>query len=502
MKAALKILMLEDNINDAEIVERLLTRERLNFEFRLAQNRQAFLFELEQFAPDLILADNSLPQFNAAEALEIVQEKSLTIPFIMVTGSVSEEFAADMIRSGVDDYIIKDRLARLPAAIDAALKQRKLREQRLEAVQSLTLNEEKYRSLVERVSDGFIALDLNAEFIYVNEKAEKLFDKAPDYLLGKNMWEEFPETIDTPFHLAYCKSLVTGENMRIEEYSLVLKRWVEINIYSSSSGVSFYFRDLTEQRRAELKVKESEERYRIFIERITDAFIALDRNWCYTYLNKQAGELIHRDPESMIGKNVWEEFPDAVGSATYVAFNKALKEQSYEINTDYFEPLNLWQENHIYPSPDGLSIFIKDITLERKAEEQKALLASIVNFSDDAIISKTMEGTITSWNLGAERLFGYTSAEILNKNISLLIPPDRVKEEPEIMDKIRKGIHVDHYETQRIRKDGSSVYVALSISPIQEYKETSSGLQKSPEILASEKAPKTRRSLIARTFLP
>ena len=103
-------------------------------------------------------------------------------------------------------------------------------------------------------------------------------------------------------------------------------------------------------------------------ERITDGFIALDKNFCYTYANKQIGELTHRDPASLIGKNIWDEFPDAVGSATYHAFVAAMAQQQYISNTDYFKTLDLWQENHIYPSPDGLSVFIRDISERKKAE--------------------------------------------------------------------------------------------------------------------------------------
>jgi PAS domain S-box-containing protein len=128
--------------------------------------------------------------------------------------------------------------------------------------------------------------------------------------------------------------------------------------------------DITGRKLFEEMIVASEEKYRTFIQRITDAFIAVDRNWRYIYLNKQAGEMIHQDPETLIGKNMWDIFPDAVGSATYLAFQQAMEEQVYVSNTDYYPPLDLWQENHIYPSEDGLSVFIRDITDRKKAEEK------------------------------------------------------------------------------------------------------------------------------------
>jgi PAS domain S-box-containing protein len=125
---------------------------------------------------------------------------------------------------------------------------------------------------------------------------------------------------------------------------------------------------LNQQLKEEVKIKTAEA-MSIF-DRITDGFIALDKNFRYTYANKRIGELTNRDPASLIGKNVWDEFPDAVGSSTYKAFVKSLTEQVYVTNTDYFEPFDLWQENHIYPSPEGLSIFIHDITQRKHAEIQ------------------------------------------------------------------------------------------------------------------------------------
>jgi PAS domain S-box-containing protein len=111
---------------------------------------------------------------------------------------------------------------------------------------------------------------------------------------------------------------------------------------------------------------------------------------------------------------------------------------------------------------------IQDITELQKAEETRRRLAAIVEFSDDAIISKDLNGTIMSWNRGAELLFGYTAEEIIGQPVLRLIPRDRHDEEPEILDRIRKGERIAHYETVRRRKDGSLVEISLSVSPIKD----------------------------------
>jgi PAS domain S-box-containing protein len=368
MERPLRILLLEDSPVDAELIKRLLVKEKKHCEFFLATDGESFRTGLKEFIPDVVISDNSLPQFNSTQALEITRQWFRHLPFILVTGTVSEEFAAAMINKGADDYILKDRLVRLPAAIDNAIRQRTAEKDKTAALQQLIKSEQKYRSLVERISDGFLATDLHWNITYINSIAEKMLQHEPGELLGKSLREEFPDAIGGAFFTSYEEALRTGNNVHVEEYSRLAKKWIYASAYPSPTGISIFFRDITEQRKAQEEAYQSEERYRILIERITDAFIALDRNWCYTYLNKQAGELIQRIPDEIIGKNIWEEFPQAIGSATYKAFHKAMNEQHYVTNIDYFEPFDLWQENFIYPSKDGISVFIRDITEKKKLE--------------------------------------------------------------------------------------------------------------------------------------
>src|SRR4051812_11824290 len=103
-----------------------------------------------------------------------------------------------------------------------------------------------------------------------------------------------------------------------------------------------------------------------------------------------------------------------------------------------------------------------------KAEAGASFLAAIVDSSDDAIVSKDLNGVITSWNRGAERIFGYNSAEVIGRPVTILIPPDHIDEEPKILERIRRGERVDHYETVRRRKNGSEVDVSLTVSPIKD----------------------------------
>jgi PAS domain S-box-containing protein len=114
----------------------------------------------------------------------------------------------------------------------------------------------------------------------------------------------------------------------------------------------------------------------------------------------------------------------------------------------------------------GVNMLV-DLTERNLADEAAQRLAAIVEFSDDAILAKDLNGTIVSWNMGAQRLFGYTPEEAIGQPVQMLIPPDRQDEEPKILSRIRRGNRIDHYETIRRRKDGSLVDISLSVSPIR-----------------------------------
>ncbi|HYG81954.1 MAG TPA: PAS domain S-box protein [Pyrinomonadaceae bacterium] len=123
----------------------------------------------------------------------------------------------------------------------------------------------------------------------------------------------------------------------------------------------------------------------------------------------------------------------------------------------------------------GVVLVFRDITERRQAEEVRLRLGAIVESSDDAIIGKTLGGVITSWNKGAERLYGYAAEEAVGRPISMLVTPDRPQEIPDILARLKRGERIDHFETTRVRKDGEVIDVSLTISPIRNAEGTITG---------------------------
>jgi PAS domain S-box-containing protein len=145
----------------------------------------------------------------------------------------------------------------------------------------------------------------------------------------------------------------------------------------------------------------------------------------------------------------------------------------------------------------GVSSIARDISEQKLANEKQAVLSAIVNSSNDAIISKTLDGTITSWNPAAHKMFGFTESEALGKNISIIIPPERLHEESMILENIRKGIKIDHFTTVRVAKNKRKINISLTISPIKDKAGNIIGASKIARDISDQKVAEEKQATLA-----
>jgi CheY-like chemotaxis protein len=158
MTKSLRVLIVEDTPDDAELMILRLVEEGFQPDCWRVQTEADYLTALDT-PPDLILADWSLPQFSGLRALHLMRQRGLDIPFVLVSGSIGEEAAVDALRHGADDYVLKDRPARLGQAVRRALEEKRLREERRQAEEALRESEENYRQLFEAESDAIFLID-------------------------------------------------------------------------------------------------------------------------------------------------------------------------------------------------------------------------------------------------------------------------------------------------------------------------------------------------------
>src|SRR5262245_39655865 len=192
IRKKLRILMVEDETGDADLVQHALKDSGFHFAFKCVDTERAFLEEICHFKPSIILSDHGLPAFDGFAALAIARDKAPDVPFIFVTGSLGEEMAIKALKSGATDFVLKYHLTTLPPAIHRALRQAEFRTQRRNAEIALQSSEERYRSLVELSPDA-LYVQSDDRIVFINSAGVKLFGAAnADDLIGKSVRELVP----------------------------------------------------------------------------------------------------------------------------------------------------------------------------------------------------------------------------------------------------------------------------------------------------------------------
>ncbi len=192
MNQPLRILQLEDNPTDAELIAHSLRKSGLQFESLRVDLRDTFIAALDEFQPDLVLADYSLPGFDGLQALAIVRERQPLLPFIFVTGSMGEERAVESLHHGADDYILKDRISRLPVAVSRTLDEAAQRMRLQQSERDLRLSESRFRDLVETSSDWIWEVDAQGRYTYASPQVLDLLGYAAEEVLGRTPFDLMP----------------------------------------------------------------------------------------------------------------------------------------------------------------------------------------------------------------------------------------------------------------------------------------------------------------------
>ncbi len=239
---------------------------------------------------------------------------------------------------------------------------------------------------------------------------------------------------------------------------------------------------LLERQRVERELAEEKERLRITLASIGDAVISTDAEGRVTFLNGVAEVLTGWPQAEAAGRPLADVFQIVNQNTRRPVDNPALRALSEGRVVGLSEPTILrGKDGTERPIDDsaapirdrvggmvGAVLVFRDVTERNRAEEAQAQLAAIVESSQDAILSKTLDGVIRSWNRGAERLFGYTREEVIGQPITFIIPPERMDEERAILERLCRGERIEHFETVRLAKDGRLLDMSISVSPIRD----------------------------------
>lgn len=338
--------------------------------------------------------------------------------------------------------------------------------------ESIEANEKRFRALIENNEDMITLVDENLKTIYRSPAASRITGMSVEEMEALSKFEQIhPDDLGAVKQLWQLilnepgsKSHISFRLLHKEGHYLYLEGTISNHLHDPIlKGIILNLRDITERKISEALLTEKTKQISDILERIKDGFLALDHHFNYTYANRSIGEMTGYDPGYLIGKNVWEVFPDAIGSETYHAFYKAVETQKYIHNVDYYQALNLWHENHIYPTPEGLFVFIHDISKQKKAEEAIRKLNDRLGFhlsnSPLALVELDKNLSVTNWSEQAEKMFGYAAEEVLGKRLSDINLTFENEEIRNIREQVKAGL-LDSYKvsTTNFTKSGDTIY--------------------------------------------
>jgi PAS domain S-box-containing protein len=354
-----------------------------------------------------------------------------------------------------------------------------------------------FREMMEALPVAIYTTDAEGRLTYFNPAAVKLSGRVPE--LGTDhwciTWKIFlPD--GTPLPHDQCPMAIAlkggevasgieciaerpdGSRFWFTPYPAVL-RDTEGRI---SGGINLLV-DITDRKNAEIQ---AHEQFRAIVETTPECVKVVARDGTLLFMNPPGLRMVGASSAAEVtGENVYDLIAPE-DRDRFREFNERIcqgDKASLEFDIVGLQGIRCHMETHAAPlrHVDGTIVQLaitRDVTDRKHAERAALLLSAIVDSSDDAIISKNLNGVITSWNKSAERIFGYTAAEAIGQSVTILIPVDRLDEEPNILARLRNGERVDHFETVRRRKDGTLLDISLTISPVRNVHGTIIGASK------------------------
>ena len=363
--------------------------------------------------------------------------------------------------------------------------------ERKQTEDTLKESEEKYRTILENIDEGYFEVDLTGTLTFCNEALCKITGFTRGESLGMNNREYTTQETAQKMYETFNYVYRTGKTLRVIDYEIIVKDGRRMVIEMSTSlmrdpsgapiGFRGVIRDITSRKQAEDDLKESEEKYRSVLENMEEGYYEVDIAGNFTFVNDSMSKILGYSEKELIGMNNRQYMDKANEKKVYRIFNRVYTTGKPDKGIDWEflrkEGTTRYVETStsLIKDKDGNKIgfrgILRDITDRKKAEEElktrQIYLESVLYNAPDAIVTLDAAHHILEWNPGAEQIFDYTSNEVVGKNLDDLVSgPDVIDEAKEITAQILSGAKMSPRETVRYRKDGTPVNVIAAGSPI------------------------------------
>jgi PAS domain S-box-containing protein/putative nucleotidyltransferase with HDIG domain len=496
---ALNVLSLEDSVRDFEIIREQLIDAGYDLHISRVEREKDFECSIRGNQYDIILADFKLPGFDAFGALRLCNAICPDVPFICVSGSIGEETAIELIKLGAVDYVLKDRLARLPFAVKRALDEAKEIQTRRRAEEDLKKLYLHQQTLLAAIPDIIMEVDTNKIYTWANDSGLEFFGKdvvgkpADFYFLREqNTYNEVRpvfEGVDDVIYVESWQRRKDGQERLLAWWCRSLKD-LNGNVIGALSSAS----DITDRKRNEEALKESEERFHLVQENSPDGFTifrpvrdapgrVVDFIWIYE--NATIAHLNGTEPKAVVGRRLLELFPGHRDTQFFRAYQQVAESgKNCIFEADFLREGStkpIWFRIAVVPTGENIAILAQNITERKQAqdalrqnEEKYRLLADNVN---DVIFVLDMNLHYTYISPSVKILRGYEPEELLHKSPAETVTPASMdlamKALSEIMELEKSGRREDiplsrTLQLEMVRKDKTTVWTEVKFSLIRD----------------------------------
>ena len=491
MNKKFKILHLDNLPGNAAEINQELMKWQFELESLVVNTREKFQKALSEFAPDIILAENTVPFFNAQEALGLYQAAGLQTPFILVIDSDKEDIAIEMIKSGAYDYVLKDRLKRLPVAIKNAFCEYRHKIDRQFLLNQLSTQEKQYRVFVEHGADTFVIFNADHKPAYVSPTIERVLGYTEKEALDLN-YIEILHPDDWEIVGSKMAECMENPGIPIKSEAARIKhkngswRWLEATLTNllhdpNINGIVDSFRDVTERRQAEIELRESRDELQTVFNASLDAIIIIDEAGKVIKWDANAEALFGWKQEEVLGTLLRDSIipPDLrekhdrgmkhfLRTGEGPVLNKtievkALKKDNSELDIS----LSICQSR--IKNKNQFIAFIRDISERKKADEKlkqsEYRYRQIVETAQEGIWLIDENDLTTFVNQKMADIFEYSPEEMLGKPIYYFMDEEGRQKAAELMEYRRQGVK-GQGDFKYISKTGKEVWTNISANPI------------------------------------
>ncbi|HEX9950211.1 MAG TPA: PAS domain S-box protein, partial [Rubricoccaceae bacterium] len=414
------MLHLEDSDADSAVVRRYLEGQGFGGHIVRVHNRPGFLDQLTH-AFDVVLADHSMPGFDSCEALRLVRQHCPDVPFIIVSGTITEDVAVEAIKSGAADYVWKDRLQRLGPAIENAVRERRDRVEHetelLRSQESLSRNQARLKAIFEGSLDAMFLAGDDARFVDANPAAAALLGYSREEILRLRVPDIWSPELRPGFDERW--EALRAQGSRAGEFTYQRKDGTGVEVEQRATfnvlpGLHLsILRDITGRKAAEAALAEAARRNAEILESIGDGFFALDAAWRMTYVNAEAERYLQRRREDLLGQFIWDVLPWVHGTVFQSEFERSRRDNVTVRFTEIGPVSGTWNDVRAFPYEDGITVYFRDVTEEKRAEtvlrESEERLRLVARATNDAVWDWDVRTGAAVMNAAFTEVFGWTA---------------------------------------------------------------------------------------------